>query len=278
MERIAIISDIHGNLEALTSVLNDIEKRGITKIFCLGDIIAKGTNPSECLKLIREKCEVVLRGNCDEFFCQEWDLSKVEGISKKRIIWNKSMLNEEEQEYLLNLPFCYEFYMSGSLIRLFHATPTKIDGFVANIDLLEKKRSLFLPSDKTVSNEVADVIIYGHTHIQYLDRLYNKTLANVGSVGNPIDVIRNEQFCGNVKETTRANYLIIEGNYGSKTYDDSLSFQFIRVPYDIDKELNSDKINIEKEEYLTELREGKYRDMNKLRKSFEERHIDMNKF
>lgn len=55
MEKIAIISDIHGNLEALKVVLNDILEKGITKIFCLGDIIAKGSCDKECLKLIRKK-------------------------------------------------------------------------------------------------------------------------------------------------------------------------------------------------------------------------------
>ena len=58
MNRIAIISDIHGNLEALKSVLNDIKKRDIDKIYCLGDIIAKGSHQQECVDLIRNSCEI----------------------------------------------------------------------------------------------------------------------------------------------------------------------------------------------------------------------------
>lgn len=53
MEKIAIISDIHGNYEALKTVLFDIEKRGINHIYCLGDVIGKGTRPNECLDLLK---------------------------------------------------------------------------------------------------------------------------------------------------------------------------------------------------------------------------------
>lgn len=59
--RIAIISDIHGNLEALKTCLEDIKKRNIDKIFCLGDILAKGCHAEECVKLVREKCDVTIK-------------------------------------------------------------------------------------------------------------------------------------------------------------------------------------------------------------------------
>ncbi len=74
MDKIAVISDIHGNLEALKTVLKDIKKRNIKRIFCLGDIIAKGTHPHECIKLIKERCEVVIQGNCDEYFTRDFSL------------------------------------------------------------------------------------------------------------------------------------------------------------------------------------------------------------
>ena len=276
MTKIAIISDIHGNLTALNAVLKDIEKRGINIIYCLGDIIAKGVHPSECLTLIKNKCQIILKGNCDEILCSPFELT--EGIERERRIWNQSMLSEEEKDYLLNLPYCHEFYMSGSLIRLFHAHPSKIDILISNLDSFENKRELFLPSENTLSSEIADIVIYGHTHLSYLDKMYNRTIINVGSVGNQIDVVRNAKFDANTRETTQANYLIIEGNINSKSYDDSLSFQFIRVPYDFAKELSSEKINIEREAYEKELSEGKYRDTLKLIKSLKKRNINSNKF
>lgn len=278
MEKVAIISDIHGNLEALTTVLNDIEKRNIKTIYCLGDIIAKGTHASKCLKLIREKCQIVIRGNCDEFFSIEHNLENTPELSKRRIIWNQSKLTSEDRQYLLNLPYSHEFYMSGSLIRLFHSTPYKIDGFAASIDSIDKKRAQFLPSKNTPSQKIADIVIYGHNHLQYLDRFYNKTLINVGSVGDATDVIRKDDFDSNPMETTQANYLILEGNLNSKTYDGSLSFQFIRIPYNIQKELSTNDDNPEKEAYITELTEGKYREPDKIIESFKSRNIDISKF
>lgn len=138
--KIAIISDIHGNLEALKSTLQDIERRNVDKIICLGDIIAKGVHPSECIKLIREKCEIVLQGNCDAHFSAEHnDLDKMSEEEQKRIKWNKSLITEKDRIYLLNLPFSYEFYMSGSLVRLFHATNKANNKAVLNVNDIETK-------------------------------------------------------------------------------------------------------------------------------------------
>ena len=61
----AIISDIHSNIEALTTVLKDIEKRGIQMIYCLGDVVGYGANPKECLDLVIHKTENCVQGNHD---------------------------------------------------------------------------------------------------------------------------------------------------------------------------------------------------------------------
>ena len=66
--KIAIISDIHGNLEALKATFEDIKKKQVDKIICLGDTIAKGTHPKECIRLIKEKCDIVIQGNTDQYF------------------------------------------------------------------------------------------------------------------------------------------------------------------------------------------------------------------
>ena len=276
--KIAIISDIHGNLEALKATLKDIEERKVEKIICLGDIIAKGIHPKECLALIRTKCEIVLQGNCDIYFSTEHrNIDEMDEQERKRIKWNQSLINKEDREYLLNLPFCYEFYMSGSLVRLFHATPTANNKAVLNVDSIETKYQMFLPSEKTQSQDIADIIIYGHIHHPYMDKIYNKTIINVGSVGNSFDVIRNENKDSNVLETTKSNYLIIEGEYGSKEYSSDISFQFIKVPYDIDRELQDEELNIERENYRFELKKGMYRDMTKINENFKKLGIDVGK-
>lgn len=276
--KIAIISDIHGNLEALKATLKDIEKRKVDKIICLGDIIAKGIHSKECLEIIKNNCEIVLQGNCDEYFSKEYkNIHEIPEQEQKRIKWNQSLINKDDREYLLNLPFCYEFYMSGSLIRLFHATPTVSNKVILNMDSIETKYKMFLPSENTLSQNVADIVIYGHIHHPYMDKIYNKTIINIGSVGNSFDVIRNENKDSNVLETTKSNYLIIEGEYGSKQYNSEISFQFVKVPYNIELELKDENLNIEKENYRYELKEGKYRDMTKINENFKKLGINVDK-
>ena len=277
MDKIAIISDIHGNLEALQSVLKDIKEKQITKIICLGDIIAKGTHQQECVELVKNNCAIVLKGNCDEYFTSDIDLSTKSKQEIDRIIWNRSKLSDENISYLKGLPYCAEFYMSGRLIRLFHAHPQKIDKFAGNIDTIDRLYELFLPSDNTISNLKADVVIYGHIHTPYVQKIYNRMLINTGSIGNAIDVFGNEEKDGNIKNTTVANYLIINGIYNSKDIDNKISYELVSVPYNIEKELNDNLDNIEFDSYQEEIRNGKYRDMKKIYDSFYARGIDKNK-
>ncbi len=110
--KIAIISDIHGNLEALNATLKDIKNRQVDKIICLGDIVTKGVHQKECLNLIRENCEIVLQGNCDKVSTlSQKDIEKLPDIEKNRIMWTQSLITKEDINYLSKLPFSYEFYM-----------------------------------------------------------------------------------------------------------------------------------------------------------------------
>ena len=86
MEKIAILSDIHGNIIALESVLDDIKKRGITRIFCLGDIVFKCNHPDLCVDRIKEVCEVVLLGNSDFAICNT--------CAKDKNFWTRNILGK----------------------------------------------------------------------------------------------------------------------------------------------------------------------------------------
>ncbi len=103
-----------------------------------------------------------------------------------------------------------------------------------------------------------------------MNKFYNKTLINVGSVGNSFNVVRDDQKDSNVLETTAIHYLILEGEYGAQEYGANFSFEFVRVPYDIDKELEDLDKNLEPEAYLAELKEGRYRNMSKILEKQEE--------
>ncbi len=240
MDKIAIISDIHGNITALEAVLEDIKKRNINKIFCLGDNITKCTHPDLVIDKIKEKCEVILLGNCDYAICKP--------SAKNRNYWSRNIIGEERAEYIASLPISHEFYMSGHLIRLFHASPYALDEiFNPMFSNKESNRShleitpdrLFENTElinKTDKDPIPDIVGFGHIHTPCLVRFKNKTIFNPGSVGIPIEMYNNDITDKSNKFSTVASYTIIEGYYGEKELN-MISFNSIRVPYNIQKEV-----------------------------------------
>ena len=279
MNRIAIISDIHGNREALKTTLEDIKRRKCDKIMCLGDIITKGAFSNECVELIRKNCDVVLRGNCDDKFSKKQDLNVLSEKDKQRVIYYNKELTSETKEYLLNLPLCYEFYLSGRLVRLFHAGPDSMYNYsnVGAYASIDKKFKMFEPNVLTLSDNIADIVVYGHIHTQLMNKMYNRTLICCGSIGNNLEYIRNEKKDANVLNTTCANYVILEGKIDSKEFD-TLDIDFIQVQYDIDKELEDSKgkKGESSDALFYELKHGKYRDDNKINRLLLEQGIDIN--
>lgn len=211
MTKIAVISDIHGNKTALEAVLNDIQRRGIERILCLGDIIGKGPQGSECIELIRTNCEQVVRGNWDVFIQSPTD--------SDFLLWFKNRLTDEDYDYLASLPFHIDFELNGQLIRFFHASPRSEFERILPFHPLEKLLSMFENSELTEQGRHPDIVFYGDIHTTYLHTYENGILCNVGSVGNSLDL-------------TSASYAILDGSYGSNT------IQFVRVEYDRDKELS----------------------------------------
>ena len=252
MERIAVISDIHGNIVALKAVLKDIKERQIDKIYCLGDILLKGSSPKECLDLIKESCEVVILGNC-EYYTLHPESSN-SSTDKEHRIWYKNKLSNKDIEYIESLPLYKDIHLSGSLIRMFHASKDNLFYRVFPTSSINDKLKLF--EDDKLS---PDIVIYADIHEQYLNKLGNKTLLNTGSVGNSIN-LNSDGLEENNIETTQANYVILEGKLNSKKHS-SIGIQFIKVPYNIEEELTLAKINKipDYEKYEIELLKGKYR-------------------
>ena len=272
----AVIADIHGNLCALKTVLDDIEKKGCEEIICLGDIVAKGFHNSACVKLVRKHCAHSLMGNCDAYFSMPLSM-----FAKEREIhlvkeYQKTM-DAEDIAWLAALPFSYECMISGRLVRFFHAGPDSYNNyrtttFSASID---EKYSMFAPTEHTQSSKFADVVIYGHVHMQMMNRLYNRTLICAGSVGNPLDFVRNDAKDAKASNTTGAQYLIIEGIKGEENGTFSVSFE--QVPYDISAELKDCRDFFEYEDLAYELTTGKYRRYEKIRRVLLKDGIDLDK-
>lgn len=242
MEKVAIISDVHGNITALESVIKDIELRNINKIYCLGDSVLKSCNSDLVIDLLRKKCDVILKGNCDEALCRP-------DIPRGRF-WTRDKIGDERANFIYNLPVSYDFYMSGYLIRLFHASPFGLDymynPMFSNKDTiysateLTNALSLFENTDfigKTANDPVPDIVGYGHIHTPNIFRVKNKTIFNPGSVGMPIEMLNDNIDDETNKFSTVASYIILEGNLDSKDLA-PFSINLVRLPYDIQREID----------------------------------------
>lgn len=207
MEQLALISDIHGNLPALKAVLNDIDNRNIKRILCLGDVVGKGPNNPEVLDICRKKCEIILRGNWEEYVASY--------NPKESAIWVQQQLGEERVKYIRSTQMIKEMWISGKFLRLFHAHPT---GFkrVFTHGTLEDKKTLFI-DPKT--NRISDMAGYADIHRPYMQMIENRMLFNIGSVGNPLDM-------------PLSSYVVLTGEFDSKQLA-GYSIDFIRVSYDI---------------------------------------------
>lgn len=244
MGKVAVISDIHGNITALEAVLDNIRERGIENIFCLGDLIGKGPNSLKAVERIKETCEVVLLGNWDDFMQKPLDFE--EGR------WHQRQLGEEALSYLGTLPFHYDFYMSGKYIRLYHASAKSIYHRVVPMrDSHDEKLAMFENTENITAGEegrIPDVVGYGDIHAALVEPIHpQKTLFNAGSVGNSLDI-------------PQAAYAILHGEYLSKEAA-PFSIEIVRIPYDIEKEISiaKDMGMPNLEAYVLELREAKYR-------------------
>lgn len=243
MDRIAIISDIHGNIPALEEILLDIKNRGIKRIICLGDIAGKGPDSDLAVDIVRKNCEAVVKGN--------WDYLISEYRDSKVLDWHREKLGQNRVDYLKQLPIYIEFYISGRLIRLCHAAPFDVFYRVAVTATIEDKLKLFVfpEGDK----KEADVIGYGDIHGAYMQNFKGKTIFNVGSVGNPLEI-------------PQASYGIIEGKFDSEDIS-SFSINLVRVPYDIERAIEIAKASKmpDLKEYINELRTAKYMGLKPLK-------------
>ncbi|QAY65320.1 metallophosphoesterase family protein [Paenibacillus protaetiae] len=238
MQKIAIISDIHGNVPALEAVLRDVDLRRVDRLICLGDLIGKGPGSDVCVDLVRSHCDTVVMGNWDDFIATPSDIDVA--------VWHRSLLGEERLAYLASLPFSAEFVLSGKYVRLFHASPRSLYERIQPWDEAAKRLSLFEASERCQEWCAADVAGYGDIHNAYMQYMEGKLLFNAGSVGNPLDV-------------PKASYVILEGQYGSGQ-DAPIDLQFVRVAYNIEEAVSQAEASgmPHLEPYVRELRTARY--------------------
>ena len=225
---LAILSDIHGNLEALSVVLQDIERRGISELLCLGDVVGYGPNPVECLDLIRQKCRTTIMGNHD--FAVFYEPYNFNTGAEAACFWTREQFENHDNEaeraarwqFLANLPVRLETVRFTAV----HASPRRpINEYIFPDDIYTnpgKFGALFDRFDK--------LCFVGHTHVPGVflpgpdfyspDEVENrfrlapdeKAIVNVGSVGQPRD------------RDPRTSYAILSEEH----------IEFVRLEYDVE--------------------------------------------
>lgn len=264
----AIISDIHANLEALQAVLADIDRRGVKKIVCLGDVVGYGASPKDCLDLVIDHAMFTMCGNHDQAVFYEPHNFNVG--AERACFWTREVFEQEPKkslrdrrwEFLGRLPMRKQMkdllFVHGSPRRpvneyLFaedvYTNPQKI---IANFERLdERHRACFV----------------GHTHVPgvFLDDPYfdppdelpepniyelstdEKAIINVGSVGQPRDrdprgcyvLVHNydEALEETAEQAAPASDVIVLPSTTAATSEPKPTpkVEFIRVEYDIEK-------------------------------------------
>lgn len=206
--KIAIISDIHGNMQALEAVLEDIKKENCEKIFCLGDLAMAGPEPVKAIELIKSLYDEgnfeLIQGNTDEMIGDYNTFGPV--VKAKFPIMAAALENdvkiipENLRDFLKKLPKEKKLEIEGVKILLVHGSPRKNDENISPDLPIEKIEEIVAGTD-------ADVIFCGHTHIPCGYQTRNKqTIVNDGSVGRPFTP--NPQACYVVAEFTNGSFNI----------------------------------------------------------------------
>ena len=223
----AIISDIHGNVDALRVVMDDIDQRGLDRVVCLGDIIGYGPNPTDCLDLVMERCEFAMMGNHD--FAVLYEPTSFNTSAEQASFWTRKQFDDEPDpekrrqrfEYLGNL--LIRRWYDGAL--WVHASPRRpINEYIFPDDVVAAPNKM-----AAIFARIETRAFCGHTHVTgvftdepdfyppgdlgeaYTFRDDEKCIVNPGSVGQPRD------------RDPRASYAIL--------HDDRV--EFVRLEYDI---------------------------------------------
>ncbi|MBI5179611.1 MAG: metallophosphoesterase family protein [Nitrospinae bacterium] len=207
--RIAIYSDVHGNLEALEAVLKDIKREEVDKRFFLGDVVGYGPNPNECIELVKKNADVILAGNHDWAAVGLTDSAYFNPYAKESLFWTMENITDANKEYLRTLKPA----STVDNIQLCHSTPVEpqewryiltMQDAMDNYDGLEKPVCFIGHSHQPVIIEFAD-----GSNIVPIRDIYKtlepnrKYIVNVGSVGQSRD--SNPESCYVVYDTKTNN-------------------------------------------------------------------------
>ncbi len=181
--KLALISDIHGNLPALQAVLRDIRRRGVDQMVCLGDVATLGPHSAEVCALLRETECTCIMGNHDEAALQPRKAATLQIAPPllPTLEWNIARLGREELDYLRSfLPVSTINRQSGSQLVFYHGSyRSNTENIFGNTETAVLRETL---AEAGAGNNVM-LMAGGHTHIPMLRRLGDVLFVNPGSVG-----------------------------------------------------------------------------------------------
>jgi predicted phosphodiesterase len=180
--RVAVVTDVHGNLQALQAVLNDIKRRGpFDRLVAGGDYCLNGPEPAAAFDLIGEHADVLLKGNTDRDVVEEGASDPDLGKRKRASIeWAREQIGDQRIAALDGLPFTERIEPPGGSLQVVHANPHDLNRHIfpdaSDADLRE-----------VIGDVDADVLVFGHLHIPFRRHVGKLRLFNVASCGLPRD-------------------------------------------------------------------------------------------
>ena len=225
--KLALISDIHGNLEALVSVLAHIEKQKVDEIHCLGDVIGYGSDPNGCLELIERSCSVKIMGNHEYAALGLEDTDDYNPAAQKSAIWTRAQLSDSEKAVISR----FEMSRSVNDVFLVHASPyqPKDWHYVLNAEAA-------LEGFEYLDERLCFV---GHSHVpqiyaerendlprcqvghDFMPDEESRYIVNVGSVGQPRD--NDPRACYVTFDTDEYEVLYHRVGYDVETTQDKMT-------------------------------------------------------
>lgn len=215
MTRLAVITDIHGNLPALEASLQAIDAIGVDRIYCGGDLVGYGPHPNEVCALIQEREIPTIYGNYDYAIGRDLDdcgcayvTEHDRELGKQSVAWTLAHTDQAAKDFMRELPFDLRFELGEVSIHLVHGSPRKVNEYLFE----DKPASLY---ERLAAAEEAQVMLFGHTHKPWIHTYGEVLFVNCGSVGKPKD------------GDPRAAFAVLE-------LDDAAQVQVSieRVPYD----------------------------------------------
>ena len=175
--KVAVISDIHGNIYALMKTLEDIDEQKVDKIICLGDLVGYGPHPNEVVALIKRREIPCIKGNYDASVVDgDYTYIRNTAINSFALPWATNEVRIANKYFLNSLPISLNYTFNGVNFLFTHGSPNAINDY-----LFEDAANTIEVMNKLEDN----VLVCAHTHIPCAKKYGDKLLINVGSVGKP---------------------------------------------------------------------------------------------